>query len=279
MSLKLSDKELNSLLDEVASDLSKSFSAVKEKLEKAEDEVAKALPPPEEKEAPGSEESSPVPEASESAVPEETPGEAPAAPAGAAPEVSEAAPQDPAQEMGGQLTPEALQAEYEQLPPDELQMHMQACQAALQKLSGGMGDGMLPPAAPPAPAPDMGAPPPAMKSEKVGNTLSKSEELAKSEVASLKEDVEILAKTLKAMLDTPVRKAITSISELSKDEEEVETPVVKSVSAGEFWVKLREVAKRPNLSKSDKNLITDVYEKRVKPEVAAKHLAKLFSQE
>ena len=276
MSLKLSDKELNSLLDEVASDLSKSFSAVKEKLEKAEDEVAKALPPPEEKEAPSSEESSPVPEASESAVPEETPGEAPAAPEGAAPEASEAAPQDPAQEMGGQLTPEALQAEYAKLPPEELQMHLQAAQAALQALSGGMDAGMgAPPAAPPAPDMGGGMPPPAMKSEKAEVSLSKSE----AEIVSLKEDMEILAKTIKAMIDAPVRKAITSISELSKDEDEEPMAKSVSVSPGEFWTKLREVSKRSNLSKSDKNLINDVYEKRVNPEVAAKHLAKLFSQE
>lgn len=272
MSLKLNDKQLNSLLDEVASDLNKSFGSAKDKLSKAEGaEMVKDENSQPDLSAP--EESSPVPESSEAPPPDMS---APVAPD------QSAAPQDPAQEMGGQLTPEALQAEYEKLPPEELQMHMQACQAALAKLSGGMGpDQSAPPAPEAAPAPDMGAGAPpmgAMKSENEALTLAKKEtELVKAEVASIKEDLEIAVKTLRTLIETPVRKAITSISDLPKVEQNQEAKV--SYSNDEFWAKLKEVAKRSDLKKSDKKLITDIYDRRVDAATAAKHLAKLFSEE
>jgi hypothetical protein len=182
--------------------------------------------------------------------------------------------------MGGELSPEMLQAEYEKLPPEELQMHMQACQAALQKLmapppmAAPGPEASMPPAGPP-PGPGAGAPPPALKSEKATNDLKKSEAAAKAEVASLKEDIEILAKTVKAMLETPVRKAITSIADVAEIKEE---PVQKSYSVTEFWDKLKEVAKRSDLKKSEKQLIKDIYDRRVQPETAAKQLAKLFAE-
>jgi hypothetical protein len=255
----IKESQLNKLLDEVAADLNKTFGDVKEKLSKSDVQKDEGFPeasPEAEKEA--------IPEASESATPD-----APSAPpeqAEAAPEAQEAG--DPAQEMGGELTPEALQAEYEKLPPEELQMHKMALEAALAKMSP------PPEAAPAMPSPS--APPeapaaPAMKSEK-----QEGEDLAKSEVASLKEDIEILAKAVKALIETPVRKAITSLDELSKSEEPVKA---KSLSPAEFWSKLKEVSKRSNLKKSDKQLIVDIYEKRVSPEVVAKHLSKLFSEE
>jgi hypothetical protein len=279
MSLKLNDKELNALLDDVVLDLNKSFSSVKEKLSKAEDKKEETMEKsglPVEKDdsfkgdsAP--EESSPAAHETQSAAPEASES---------APADEQAAPaQDPAQEQGAELTPENLEAEYAKLPPEELQMHVQASQAALAKLGGGdlAMDAGMPPAAPAAPqSPDASAPGPAMKSEKTVNSLSKSEVEANAKVKSLEEDLEALTKVVRALIETPVRKAITSISDLQKSEKEEK--VSQSMSPNEFWSKLKEVSKRKDLKKSDKELIKDIYERNVQPEVAAKHLAKLFEE-
>jgi hypothetical protein len=271
MSLKLKDTELNKLIDEVVSELNGTFGDLKEKLSKAAPE-----------ESPGDESAAPpaAPAAEASESPEMS-DDAGSMDAGAPPPEAPSPSADPAQDMGGELTPEALQAEYEKLPPDELQMHKMALEAALAKLGGGdMGAGAPPPGGDMPPAAPPSAPPMAMKSEKSNEAvLAKSEELnlAKNEITSLKEDVEILTKTIKTLIETPVRKAITSITELPKEDED--DGVYKSLAPNEFWAKLKEVAKRQDLKKSDKDLIMDIYDRRVSPEVAAKHLARLFSEE
>lgn len=302
MSLKnLKDAELNKLLDEVAQDLNKAFGDVQNKLAKGEgkqlegDQSGKMVK--DEIKPKGPEESSPVAEGSDAppdAPPADDAGSAAPAPS---PDPSAGAPGgDPAQEMGAQLTPEALQAEYAKLPPEELQMHLQAAQAALAALGGGMG---APDAGPPAPeaaapAPSPSASAPLLQSEKGTNSaalkkteeaqmdeLSKAElDAVKAENKSLKEDVEIIAATLKKMIETPVRKAITSIAELPKGEEEAQADeTYKPLDPTNFWKKLAEVSKRPDLKKGEKKLILDIYAKQVEPEAAAKQLAKLFKAE
>lgn len=298
MSLKnLKDAELNKLLDEVALDLNKAFGEVQDKLAKGEgqrlegDQSGKMVKDEVDGKPKAPEESSPVAEGSDAppAVPPADDGAGSPSPDAAAPAAPGA---DPAQEMGAQLTPEALEAEYAKLPPEELQMHLQAAQAAAAKMAGGMGapDAGMGMGAGAPPAPEAAAPQaPLMQSEKaVAADLKKSEELAKAELEavkaenkSLKEDVEIIAATLKKMIETPVRKAITSIAELQKGEGD-ETPAndeYKPLAPNEFWAKLKEVSKRPDLKKSEKQLILDVYAKQVNPEVAAKHLARLFKAE
>ena len=291
MSIKnLKDSELNKLLDEVAQDLNKAFGQVQDKLAKKEgqqlegDESGKMVKGDEDGSAPkGPEESSPVAEGSD-APPAAPPADdggaaAPAPDAGAAPAG------DPAQEQGAALTPEALQAEYAKLPPEELQMHLAAAQAALAALGGGMGgpEAGAPPspemAGPPSPSPSAGAP--LMQSEKAVkmDELAKKElETVKADNASLKEDVEILAATLKKMIETPVRKAITSIADLPQEEVAADESY-KSLAPEAFWSKLAEVSKRQDLKKSEKKLILDIYAKQVNPETAAKQLARLFKAE
>jgi len=302
MSLKnLKDAELNKLLDEVAQDLNKAFGDVQTKLAKGEgkqlegDQSGKMVK--EEVKPKGPEDSEPVAEGSDAPPDAPPPDDGSAsAPPPASPDTSAGAPVDPAQEMGAQLTPEALEAEYAKLPPEELQMHLQAAQAALAKLGGGLG---APDAAPPAPeaaapAPSPSASAPLLQSEKGTNNAAlkkteeaKMDELSKAELdavkaenKSLKEDVEIIAETLKKMLETPVRKAITSIAELPKGEEEVAADEsYKPLDPTNFWKKLAEVSKRPDLKKGEKKLILDIYAKQVEPEAAAKQLAKLFKAE
>lgn len=284
--LKIKESDLNKLLDEVSEELSSALNS--EKLSKSEKELKKddgSLKQPEESEGPPSA----GPEASASPSPEASDSVEPSASAG--PDASAAPGGDPAAEAGPEMSVEALMAEYSKLPPDELQMHLQAAQMAAQQLgmgqspAGDMGSPSAgagaPPAGPPMPPPEATQapqPPPAMKSEKnVEAKLSKSEEAHKAEIASLKEDVEILAKTVKSLIEVPIRKAITSIDQLP--EEEVDVKEHQPLSTQDFWGKLKEVSKRSDLKKSDKQLILDIYEKRVTPDVAAKRLVKLFAEE
>jgi hypothetical protein len=165
---KLSKAELNRLLAEVTEDV-----AALLKHEATESKsLSKADPGTE---APGEEtpEGSSTSPKEESAPPFAASADPAGAPAGAAgPETSaapEAAPAgadgagDPAEQKA---TPEQLQAEYQQLPPEELMAHIQASLAAAQALglpvpgAGGAPEASAPAAAPaPAPAapgPEMG---------------------------------------------------------------------------------------------------------------------------
>lgn len=269
MALKLKDSELDKLLDDVVSELNEAFQGLDSKLTKSEYKNEASM-----------EKAGPVdPEASSPAAePAEASDDASAMPEGdvsasASPEMAPA--HDGDVDMGGDaLTPEALQMEYEKLPPEELQMHKQALEAALAKMGGGMGAPDMG-SAPPAPEAPAAPPAPAMKSEKASKEFEDLKKSSEAEIISLKEDIEILAKSLKTLVETPVRKAIVSIDELPKAEEKKEPK--DSYTPGEFWGKLKEVAKRPDLKKSERQLIMDIYDRRVSPEVAAKHLAKLFA--
>lgn len=170
--------------------------------------------------------------------------------ASAAPEMSASpdgsAPVDPAAQAAP-ADPEALKAEYSKLDPESLKAHYMAAKAALFEQMGAAGDGSADPAAAGAPVPPPEAsasapaamPPPAMKAEvpasiknipatadtdNVGKTggkggledvkMSKSEE-----VQDLQKQVELLTKAIELSLGTPVRKAITSVNELPKEEQ------------------------------------------------------------
>lgn len=197
--MKLNKSELNKLLSQVTDD-------VQEMLKHETDEGEALSKADEGEEAPAEK----TPEGSSSETPEAPPAPSDAGPpagpeASASPEGSpegspDGAPEgspdggDPAADGGA--TPEALQAEYAQLPPEELKMHFLACKAALMaSMSGqpGADDGSAgaPPAGPEASAAPMGPPagpeasapvPPApqfgkkeFKAEGSGGQMSKSE--------------------------------------------------------------------------------------------------------
>lgn len=284
MSLKIKESELQELLEEVAGDLAKAFESEKEKLAKAEGSaetspMAKDAPPPTE-ETPGeasasasgapdaSADAPPVPEASESTM---SPDGAPA-PDG----------MDPAADAGAALTPEALQAEYCKLPPEELDMHIKAALAAKAATAAPAPDaGMAPPSpdmsAPPAgpSAPPMG--PPAMKAELNLNASAQGGKIThkhEREIAELRdlvksqaEDTENLTKAIKFMLEAPQRKAVTSVAHLPKVESE-KAPMTRS----DVHKRLNELSQRPDLKKSDRQLINDFFDGKVK----ADKLAPLF---
>ena len=228
------------------------------------DDSAPASPPADDGSAPAS----PAPEA---------PGAAPEAP----PEAAGAAPMDPAAQAPGAapMDPAALQAEYAQLAPEELDMHIQAAMAAKEALAGAASAGappMAPPGASPAPAPAASpapAGPPMMgKGEltagKVIPTGKENGGIAKSETDSLKaelaelkksiadknEDVELLTKAVKMVIEKPQRKAITSVGQLQYlGKSEAPAAPQKTYTKAEADAKLSAIL--PSLSKSERNLV------------------------
>lgn len=215
----MTKEELAAIVAELDADLKKGAAD-------AEVELKKALPPPkDDSSSPADESASANAEASE--APEAPPADA--APEGAEAPASEPdqAPVDPAAQGEAQLTPEALQAEYAQLSPEELDMHLQAAMAAKEALAASgpaapAAAPMAPPMAPPAPAaPAMGMGKEELKinSENTGGKISKSQQDLTDLIKSQSEDIEILTKAVKTILETPIRKSITSISDVQPAKE------------------------------------------------------------
>ncbi len=311
---KIKESELKALLEEVATDLSKAFESEKDKLVKAE--LAKDDAPGEETpdESPAADASAPA-DAPPSPSPEEGSESAPApdAAASASPDGAPApdAAMDPAADAAAALTPEALQAEYSKLAPEELDMHIKAALAAKAAVAGAPDASagappMAPPdasasaGAPPAPAaappsPPMPDDPMALKSElsaghkkanggqiKAGGSLGKSEDESDGKIEALLkesaekvaalealvksqgEDNENLAKAIKLMMEQPLRKAVTSVAHLPKVEAE-KAPLTKAV----INARLKELSAKPDLKKSDRQLINDFYDGVVKADALA----------
>lgn len=174
---KIKDAELRAVLAALETDLNTAFEAAKPGL------LAKADDGSEKKDAPPSEstDDSASPPADDGSAAPSSPPAPPTAPASAVPPAGSpagspppGAPASPAPAgdpaaagAEASLTPEALQAEYAQLSPEELDMHLQAAMAAKEALAASAAPAGMPGGAPPAPAasPAAGAPPPAMKSE------------------------------------------------------------------------------------------------------------------
>lgn len=228
--------------------------------------------------------SAPAPDASASVSPEASgPADASAPPADGS------APADPAADPSND--PQALQDEYSKLgaaDPEELKNHYLACKAALFALMGAGADasaaapaapGAPPagPASPPPMAPPIASPspdaPPAMKSEKSAGGMPTTTEAAnggqgmmKSENDKIKGLTEKLAKQEEAMaslltvvttmVETPVRKGITSIEYLAKTEDEKsgKDSDLSKLPKAEVKARLRQAAEKP-LRKSDRDLI------------------------
>lgn len=167
------DAELRSVIAEMTEQLESAWQTSKQEL------LAKADP----EESDGGGKSAPPadPSSSDSSAPASdpaasAPAEAPmGAPASAAP-ASAPASADPAMgadQGGAPLTPEALQAEYSQLAPEELDMHIKAALAAKEALAASAS--AVAPDAASAAAPGnapAGAPPMAMKAEIGGHETS-----------------------------------------------------------------------------------------------------------
>lgn len=283
---------LQAMLDDVANDFIDALKTKQEALAKSE--LRKDFPPAkEDSEAPAEEGSESKPDASASPAPDESaaPEAAPAPDAAAPAPGAEAAPADPA--MGDpaaeqQLDPAALQAEYAKLPPDQLEMHLQAAMAAKQALAGSPADPGLDAGAPPpaAPAPEMKSEASAGEKSKEESkeleksVIAKSEELAKAlaEIEELKklhksqaEELTALQAGVQKFVDVPARKAITTVNHVTRE---------VTATASKEWTKegihnhLKKLSATPSLKKSDRDLINDFYCK----VVSIDKLAHLFEE-
>ena len=210
---------------------------------------------------------------------EDKPAESPEAPA-ADPAV------DPAQEQGGEM--DLVQA-YSQLDEQALQAHWEALKQVMMQHMGG-GDSanagpVQPPAegAPPAAPPGMeqappspGAPPmgppdaskamgpsgmpkppmPMMRSE----SPVKEEALSKAEakIDSLEKQLEGLTGLIETMLTRPQRKAVTSMAEFVAKSEGDKASAPK-LTKSEIRSKLDTASKKPDLKKSDQDLIVKYF--------------------
>jgi len=166
-----------------------------------------------------------------------------------------------------------LQAEYAQLPPEDLKAHYIACKAALFAVMGagagdpGMDPGMdagappAPAAAPPAPPAASPSAPPTLKGEKsaeIGppngeNPLNK----AQAEIVVLKEQVEKANKgmsdlmtVVETVLGKPRRKAITGLGAAVAKSEQKTVLTREQVKA-----KLKTLVSSKPLNKSDRELV------------------------
>lgn len=296
----MTKEEIASVLAEIDEDLKKAESEAVAELKKADDG---SEPEPKES-APAEDSSSPAVDA-----PPSPPGaDSPAGPPDAAPAPGAApAPAgDPGQEQG--LTPEALQAEYAQLPPEELDMHLQAAMAAKEAMAaagpaaGGMppaGPAGAPPAgpaagpagAPPAaggmppeasepPMPPMGKADLKINKEANGGKITSGGSIKKSEdavqklaelVKSQQEDIVILTNAIRTVLEAPVRKSVSSLSEVGLKKSE---PVMPKTSKDvEEFIKTN-VAK---MTKAERDLWLDFKDNKVPASKLAPMLDRLTS--
>lgn len=289
----MSKAELAAIVAELDADLKKSEVEVAAALKKAVD----APPEKDDSSSPADEsasaDSSPAPDASAPAAPpaggppDASAGGPPAPDASAAPGAAPGG--DPAAQQPG-LTPEALQAEYSQLSPEELDMHLQAAMAAKEALAASAGPAagappMAPPGAPPAAAPaPMGPPdasagaPPMPPMGKTGKDMNINSEanggkISKSEVDSLKEDIENLTKAVKIVLETPIRKSVTSIADAGVPFQKTE---IKSMGRRDVDNFIKDNAAK--MTKSERDLWLDFVDNKVKAEKLAPMLERLSSK-
>lgn len=264
-------------------------------MKKEEESAGESHAPAEESSASSSESSGPPAPASDSA----SAGGPPAPDASA----SASAPADPAaggSAGGAPVDLPSLVAAYSQLSPEELQMHVQALQQVMSAAQGappaggapvgaggpppgdpamaGAPAGGPPPGGAPAPGPDAVAPMAAEGSKPVDPAMAMKSEsnkdvlerLTKAEgnAKNLESTVEKLTKAMELMLTKPQRKAVTG-KDLAKSAKEVEKVDVTKLTKAQLTAKLTEVARKPDLKKSERNLINSFYKNQVKVEALA----------
>lgn len=231
-------------------------------------------------------EGSEPPKKEESSSSESSGAGSPPPPAPAADPASAAPAGAPASDAGGSAggAPAdlpTLVAAYSQLSPEELQMHAQALQQVMSAAqpapaAGGMPPdaGGIPPAGPDAVAPMAGEgskpidPAMAMKHESDKDLLEKLTK-AEGSVKTLQSSVEKITKAMELMLSKPQRKAVTG-KDLAKSAkvEEVKVDVTK-LTKSQLTAELSKIARKPELKKSERNLINSFYKGQIKVEALA----------
>jgi len=297
MSLTLNEDELKAILGEVEKDLDVVLKAEKERLEKDLKEGSPEGSHEESSEGSPEESSSGMPEASaggeESSSgmpPMASPEAAPAPDAGTVPPDSASPPPEQAPGQGGE---EDLEAKLMALPMEQLHhLYLAAKQALFSKMPAGDPSAGAPPMAPGPSAPPMAAPAspgmpsmaPAMKGEmkaspangggktsaiKVGKSETNEDSLMKAEdkkqMDDLKAQVEGLTKAVTLLAGAPLRKAVTNISHMPKNDGSADAAGKKDVSKlskSEITAKLSEKTREPTLAKKDREAINGFYDGR-----------------
>lgn len=279
--MKISSNELRAILEEVEAELEPLLRSEKDRLSKA---VGDEMSTSASSASPMGQEASKSP--GRDMLPEEKSGgsageESPAmSPGGEEAPGAEASAGEGAGEAGAEGQVEALAAEYAKLPPEELEMHLMALQAAMQKLGGGAegSAGGSPAGSPPA-APGAEASP-AMKKEMSAKATEKSPKgveksytkkeksakeestkeesseksspMSKSELDALNAKVDVALKAVE-FLTRPMRKAVTEAADMPS----------KVMTRAEVTEKLKSVTANPSLAKSDRTLVNEFYDGRV----------------
>ena len=272
----IDDAKLNSIIAEVTVELDSLLKTEVQKLSKARPGEDTTAETPSDASAtdPTGEGTSTEPAAADtspdvSASPAPDAGVDPSAPPAGAADASASG--DPA--AAGQLDPAALAAEYAKLPIEELKVHYLALKEVLVQAMGAQGGdpaadpaaaGAPPPAASPAPAGPAPGAAPAIKAE-IGmkedvkangeNPLHKAElDTLRTENAALKNSVDTLVKSVKIMVEAPLRKSVISVTELPAATPQVD---IGAMTRDQVRAKLRTAASNPKLSKSDRQAIVD----------------------
>jgi hypothetical protein len=283
----IKDKDLKQLLADVATEVEGLVKGEAEKLVKAApgEETSAEVQPDTSASSDASASSAPAGDASPPAGTDGPPagdGDADDAPpadasasAGAPP--ADGASGDPMADASA-VDPAAIQAELAQMPIEHVRaLYLAAKEVIFASLGQGAPDASAPPAAPGAdagappagPPADASAPPapdatPALKAE-VGMTehpeangenplhaVKKSEDAAR--IATLEASVGVLSKAVEVFLTTPMRKSVTSITEMPNTKPK--TANVEAMSKSEIDAKLKDIVQRPDLKKSDREKIS-----------------------
>lgn len=256
MAKSVKAKDLNRVISLVEEDL-------KRVLEETRNDLLKAHPGEETPAEESPDDSVTSPEGSAPAAPP-SPAEATSAPV--SPEAPIGPPGEPGAEGMGEQPPshEEMVQMLAQLPPEQLDMWMAAAQEVKAGQDGGMGAGAGGPPPEASPPPAAGPSPEAMKSEALGNALSKAEtNIAEQDVKiealtkSLKEisgqlllaktKEQELGKALEGILRRPDRKALTQApAPVEKREEDV-----SSLSKAEINARLSKAVRSGKFTKKD----------------------------
>ena len=283
---KLTKSELARLIDDVTSDFGTLLA--KAETDGEAPEMAKADPG---EESPGEK----TPAGSSAAEPkkeESTPApEAPAEPDGdEAPPAKEQAP-DAATEQG--VPEQTLESQYSALPVEELKLHFVACKTALMAALGAAGgppapDASTPPAPPasvppPAPAPEAASPAPQpgfgkkefpaaegsggemklgkseadIKFESRLETLEKALKEKDEYIKDVESKFSAAAEGLTKLINSqPMRKSIAGVSFVAREDSGTTSgPQAPTLTKAEAVARCNEISSRPDLKKSDRDLL------------------------
>ena len=185
-------------------------------------------------------------------------------------------------QMGQMAAEKPLAEAYSELSDEDLHAHWEALKAVMMGRMGADEGVDQAPNPPPSmgvaqPMSTQGVPPPSGKAMTMSEKDEAGEKLAKAEekIDELSKTVDKMSKLFEKMLSRPQPKAFSSLAEyqvVAKTEEEKAAPMA-SMTRGQIVAKLKEVTSKPELKKSDRDLVDGFLLFGAKPETI-EHLLK-----